>query len=344
MAKILVTGGCGYIGSHTIVDLVEHGYEVVCADNLSHGSTQRLDGIEAITGKRVQNYAIDLADREATSVIFEENPEIAGIIHFAAFMSVPESVQEPLKYFHNNLNSLINVLHYAQQFGVKHFVFSSSCSVYGQPDSLPVTELTPRKEAESPYARTKQMGEDIITDFITANPQYQAALLRYFNPIGAHPSGQLGEYATFKPNNLAPLITDTALGKRESLNVYGNDYPTKDGSCVRDYIHVSDIGHAHTLAIKRLLEGHANEAVEVFNLGSGEGSTVVEVIEAFEQSTEVKLHWQFAPRRPGDVVAVYADRAKATNQLGWTPQYSLQDMMRTAWAWALRLNNELGGR
>jgi len=344
MAKILVTGGCGYIGSHTIVDLVEHGYEVVCADNLSHGSTQRLDGIEAITGKRVKNYAIDLADRDATSVIFEENPDIAGIIHFAAFMSVPESVQEPLKYFHNNLNSLINVLHYAQQYRVKHFVFSSSCSVYGQPDKLPVTELTPRKEAESPYARTKQIGEDVITDFVTANPQHQATLLRYFNPIGAHPSAQLGEYATFKPNNLAPLITDTALGKRESLNVYGNDYPTRDGSCVRDYIHVSDIGHAHTLAIQRLLTGNATAAIEIFNLGSGEGSTVVEVIEAFEQSTGVKLPWQFAPRRPGDVVAVYADRTKATSQLGWAPQYTLHDMMRTAWAWAQRLNNELGGR
>ncbi len=344
MAKILVTGGCGYIGSHTIVDLVENGYEVICADDLSQSSTQRLDGIEAITGVRVKNYQVNLADKAATAIIFHENPDIAGIIHFAAFMSVPESVQQPLRYFENNLNSLINVLYYAQEFGVKHFVFSSSCSVYGQPDKLPVTEQTPRKEAESPYARTKQIGEDFIRDFVVANPEHQATLLRYFNPIGAHPSAQLGEYATFKPNNLAPLITDTALGKRESLNVYGSDYPTKDGSCVRDYIHVSDIGHAHTLAIKRLLAGNATEAVEVFNLGSGEGSTVVEVIEAFEQSTGVKLKWQFAPRRPGDVVAVYADRTKATQELGWEPQYNLHDMMQTAWKWALRLSNELGGR
>ncbi|CAN5348141.1 UDP-glucose 4-epimerase GalE [soil metagenome] len=344
MAKILVTGGCGYIGSHTIVDLVENGYEVICADNLSHSSTQRLDGIEAITGTRIKNYAINLADKAATEVIFQENPDLAGIIHFAAFMSVPESVQQPLRYFENNLNSLINVLHYAEKLGVKNFVFSSSCSVYGQPDELPVTEQTPRKEAESPYARTKQIGEDIIRDFIIAQPEHRATLLRYFNPIGAHPSGQLGEYATFKPNSLAPLITDTALGKRESLNVYGNDYPTKDGTCVRDYIHVSDIGHAHTLAIKRLLEDKAKEAVEVFNLGSGEGSTVVEVIEAFEESTGVKLNWQFAPRRPGDVIAVYADRNKATQELGWNVQYSLHDMMQTAWKWALRLSNELGGR
>ncbi len=343
-SRILVTGGCGYIGSHTIVDLVENGYEVICADDLSQGSTQRLDGIEAITGVRVKNYAVNLADRTATETIFKENPDIAGIVHFAAFMSVPESVQQPLMYFGNNLNSLINLLHCAQQYGIKNFVFSSSCSVYGQPDKLPVTELTPRKEAESPYARTKQMGEDIIRDFIVANPSHNASLLRYFNPIGAHPSGQLGEYATFKPNNLAPLITDTALGKRESLNVYGNDYPTRDGTCVRDYIHVSDIGHAHTLAVKRLLEGKAEEPAEVFNRGSGEGSTVVEVINAFEQSTGVKLKWQFAPRRPGDVVAVYADRTKATQKLGWTPRYSLNDMMQTAWKWALHLSNELGGR
>jgi UDP-glucose 4-epimerase len=344
MAKILVTGGCGYIGSHTIVDLIENGYEVVCADDLSKGSTQRLDGIEAITGIKVQNYAINLADKLATEIIFKEHPDFAGIIHFAAFMSVPESVQLPLMYFENNLNSLINVLHYAQVYGVPNFVFSSSCSVYGQPDLLPVTELTPRKEAESPYARTKQMGEDIIRDFVAAYPIQRATLLRYFNPIGAHPSAQLGEYATFKPNNLAPLITDTALGKRSALMVYGNDYPTQDGTCVRDYIHVCDIAHAHTLAIKHLLTGRAIEPVEVFNLGSGEGSTVVEVITAFEESTGVKLPWQYAPRRPGDVVAVYADRTKATQVLGWEPQYSLKDMMQTAWKWALHLSNNLGGR
>lgn len=344
MPKILVTGGCGYIGSHTIVDLIEHGFEVICADDFSHSSTQRIDGIAAITGVKVKNYAVNLADRQATEPIFAQNPDLAGIIHFAAFMSVPESVERPLVYFENNLNSLINVLHFAQVYGVKQVVFSSSCSVYGQPDALPVTELTPRKEAESPYARTKQMGEDIIRDFVVANPAHRACLLRYFNPIGAHPSAQLGEYATFKPNNLAPLITDTALGKRQILNVYGNDYPTPDGTCVRDYIHVSDIGHAHTLALKRLLDDRAQEPVEVFNLGSGTGSTVVEVIHAFEESTGVKLKWQFAPRRPGDVVAVYADRTKATQLLGWQPRYSLNDMMQTAWKWALHLNNNLGGR
>ncbi len=344
MAKILVTGGCGYIGSHTIVDLIENGYEVVCADDLSRASTQRLDGIEAITGIKVQNYAINLAHKQSTEIIFKDHPDLAGIIHFAAFMSVPESVQLPLMYFENNLNSLVNVLHYAQVYGVPNFVFSSSCSVYGQPEVLPVTELTPRKEAESPYARTKQMGEDIIRDFATAYPTQRATLLRYFNPIGAHPSAQLGEYATFKPNNLAPLITDTALGKRSTLMVYGNDYPTRDGTCVRDYIHVCDIAHAHTLAIKHLLADNAIEPVEVFNLGSGEGSTVVEVITAFEESTGVKLPWQYAPRRPGDVVAVYADRTKATQILGWQPQYSLKEMMQTAWKWALHLSNTLGGR
>lgn len=344
MATILVTGGCGYIGSHTIVDLIEHGYEVICADNLSYGSTQRLDGIEAITGVRVKNYAIDLADRNATEVIFKENPGIAGIVHFAAFMSVPESVQQPLRYYNNNLNSLINVLHYAREYGVPNFVFSSSCSVYGQPDALPVTELTPRKEAESPYARTKQIGEDIIRDFVKANPTHKATLLRYFNPIGAHPSAQLGEYATFKPNNLAPLITDAALGKRDSLKVFGNQYPTRDGTCVRDYIHVSDIAHAHTLAIKHLLEGKPKDAVEVFNLGSGEGSTVLEVINAFEAATGVKLNWEFAPPRPGDVVAVYADKTKAQQVLGWQPKFTLNEMMETAWKWALYLSNTLGGR
>lgn len=344
MAKILVTGGCGYIGSHTIVDLIEHGYEVICADNLSYGSTQRLEGIEAITGVRVKNYAVDLADRQATEVVFKENPAIGGIVHFAAFMSVPESVEQPLRYYHNNLNSLINVLHYAQQYGVPHFVFSSSCSVYGQPDALPVTEHTPRKEAESPYARTKQIGEDIIRDFVKAYPTHKATLLRYFNPIGAHPSAQLGEYATFKPNNLAPLITDTALGKRDCLKVFGNQYPTRDGTCVRDYIHVCDIANAHTLAIKYLLGGQAKESVEVFNLGSGEGSTVLEVINAFEATTGVKLNWEFAPPRPGDVVAVYADRSKAQLVLGWLPKFSLNQMMETAWKWAKHLNNTLGGR
>ncbi len=344
MAKILVTGGCGYIGSHTIVDLIEHGYEVICADNLSYGSTQRLDGIEAITGIRVSNYAINLADKLATETIFKENADIVGIVHFAAFMSVPESVEQPLRYFENNLNSLINVLHWAQIYRVPNFVFSSSCSVYGQPDALPVTELTPRKEAESPYARTKQIGEDIIRDFVKAHPAHQATLLRYFNPIGAHPSAQLGEYATFKPNNLAPLITDTALGKRDSLKVFGNEYPTRDGTCVRDYIHVSDIAHAHTLAIKHLLEGNASTPVEVFNLGSGEGSTVLEVLNAFETATGVKLNWHFAPPRPGDVIAVYADRTKATNELGWEPKYTLKDMMQSAWQWAQHLNNHLGGR
>lgn len=210
MSKILVTGGCGYIGSHTIVDLLQHGYEVISADNLSRSNTQRLDGIEAITGIRVKNYAVNLADKVATEIIFKENPDFTGIIHFAAFMSVPESVQQPLMYFENNLNSLINVLHYAKEYQIANFVFSSSCSVYGQPELLPVTELTPRQEAESPYARTKQIGEDIIRDFVVGHPAHKASLLRYFNPIGAHPSGQLGEYATFKPNNLAPLITDTA--------------------------------------------------------------------------------------------------------------------------------------
>ncbi len=344
MAKILVTGGCGYIGSHTIVDLIAHGYEVICADNLSYGSTQRLDGIEAITGKKVKNYPINLADKRATEVIFNEHPDLAGIIHFAAFMSVPESVEQPLRYFENNLNSLINVLHFAQVHGIHNFVFSSSCSVYGQPDVLPVTEVTPRKEAESPYARTKQIGEDIIQDFAKAYPQHRAALLRYFNPIGAHPSGQLGEYATFKPNNLAPLITDTALGKRNSLKVFGNQYPTRDGTCVRDYIHVCDIAHAHTLALKHLLEAKNSPAVEVFNLGSGTGATVLEVLTAFETATGVKLNWEYAPPRPGDVVAVYADRTKATQQLGWEPKYSLSEMMNTAWQWALHLNNNLGGR
>lgn len=338
MAKVLVTGGCGYIGSHTVVDLIEHGYEVVIADNLSRSTRQRMDGIKAITGKDVALYEIDLCDATLVKQMFNDNPDIEGIIHFAAYMSVPESVEQPLLYFRNNLNSLINVLDEAVQHQVAWLVFSSSCSVYGNAKDLPVTEQTAFGVAESPYARTKQIGEQMIGDTVRAYPTLKAVILRYFNPVGAHPSAQLGELPSFKPNSLGPIITRTAIGKRDKLTVYGTDYNTPDGTCVRDYIHVSDIAYAHTLALKHLQHDKATENPEVFNLGTGNGVTVLEIIHAFEAATGVKLNYELGPRRDGDVESIYANNEKATHVLGWRPQYNLKDMMAHAWAWEVHLN------
>ena len=339
MKKILVTGGCGYIGVHTIVDLLVNGFEVISVDDNSRSNSDILINAEKITGKKIPNYVVDLCDLESTRNIFIENTDIAGIIHFAAYKAVGESVEKPLLYFTNNLNSLINILKCAEEFNVPHFVFSSSCTVYGNPDNIPVTEETPQKPAESPYGATKQMGEVIVNETVKSN-KIQAILLRYFNPVGAHPSILLGEVPLGRPANLVPAITQTAIGKLPAMMVHGHDYNTKDGSCVRDYIHVSDIAHAHTLALNYLIDKKNKSQTEIFNLGTGDGYTVLEVIATFEKVSGVKLNYSLGPRRAGDVVAIYANNNKATTELGWIPKYNLEDMMATAWQWELKLKNE----
>lgn len=339
MKKILVTGGCGYIGVHTIVDLIENGFEPICVDNNSRSTPVLLEGIEKITGKKVKNYKVDLCSFDETHAVFQENPNIEGIIHFAAYKSVGESVHQPLLYFENNLSSLINILKCVKEFQVPYFIFSSSCTVYGNPDEIPVTETTPPKPAESPYGYTKQMGEQIVSE-TTKTIFAQSILLRYFNPVGAHPSALIGEMPVGKPENLVPAITQTAVGKLPQMKVYGDDYPTRDGSCVRDYIHVSDIAHAHTLALQYLMEHRNTSRCEVFNLGTGNGVTVLEAIKAFEKVSGVKLNYVIGPRRQGDVVAVYADNKLAREKLGWKIQYSLEDMMSTAWKWEQKLKED----
>jgi UDP-glucose 4-epimerase len=336
MKKILVTGGCGYIGSHTIVDLVENGFEVISVDNNSRSSPRILEGIEKITGKKIKNYKVDLCNFDDTFAIFQENDDITGIIHFAAYKAVGESVEQPLMYFENNIISLINLLKCVQEFEIPYFVFSSSCTVYGNPDEIPVTESTPQKQAESPYGMTKQMGEQVLNEIAKVQSTY-CILLRYFNPVGAHPSGLIGELPIGKPANLVPAITQTAIGKLPQMIVYGDDYPTRDGSCIRDYIHVSDIAHAHTLAVQYLINNKAKKKSEVFNLGTGNGVTVLEAIKAFEKVSSVKLNYTIGPRRPGDVVAIYANNDYAKKELEWDPRYSLEDMMSSAWKWEQRL-------
>ncbi len=336
MKKILVTGGCGYIGSHTIVDLVENGFEVISVDNNSRSTARILEGVEKITGKKIKNYKVDLCNFDDTFAIFQENIDIQGIIHFAAYKAVGESVEQPLMYFENNLTSLINLLKCVQEFDIPYFVFSSSCTVYGNPDHIPVTEATPFKPAESPYGYTKQMGEQIINEFSKAQPAH-CVLLRYFNPVGAHPSTLIGELPIGRPANLVPAITQTAIGKLPQMKVYGDDYPTADGSCVRDYVHVCDIAHAHTLAVQYLIDGKATKKSEVFHLGTGNGVTVLQAIHAFEKVSGVKLNYVIGPRRPGDVIAIYANNDYARNELGWNPTFTLEDMMSSAWKWEQRL-------
>jgi UDP-glucose 4-epimerase len=340
MAKILVTGGCGYIGSHTLVDLIENGYEVICVDDNSRSHAGILDGVEKITGKPVKHYKVDLCNYDDTFAIFQENEDISGIIHFAAFKAVGESVEKPLMYFENNLVSLINLSKCVQEFNTPWFVFSSSCTVYGEPDEAIVTEETTPKPAASPYGFTKQMGEQILGEFQKSTPSTSVILLRYFNPVGAHPSTLIGELPLGKPQNLVPAITQTAIGKLPKMTVYGDDYPTRDGSCVRDYIHVCDIAHAHTLAIKYLEEGKNNSGCEVFNLGTGNGVTVLEAIKTFEKVAAQKLNYEVGPRRAGDIIAIYANNDKAKTSLGWDPKYTLDDMMSTAWKWEVRLKKE----
>ncbi len=336
MTKVLVSGGCGYIGSHTIVDLIDNGFEVVSVDNYLNSDKNVLDGIEAITGKRVNNYDVDLTDLEGTRDIFRENEDIAGIIHFAALKSVNESVSKPLEYFKNNLNSLLNLLQCVKDYDVKHFIFSSSCSVYGNADELPVTETTPWAEAESPYARTKQMGENILKDFSHANPSTNIVVLRYFNPAGAHESALIGEAPIVVASNLVPVITETAIGKRDEMKVFGDDYETRDGSCIRDYIHVMDLANAHTKSMEYAVESRNASNYEIFNLGIGEGVTVLEAIHAFEKVTGKQLNYKIAGRREGDVIAIYANNQNAAQKLGWQPSRNIEDIMKTAWSWELR--------
>ncbi len=339
MKKILVTGGSGFIGSHTIIDLIQNGYEVINIDNYSRSNPRILEGVEKILSQKIKVYKVDLCNYDDTYAVFQENPDIAGVIHFAAYKAVGESVEQPLLYFENNLMSLINLLKCVKDFKIPHFVFSSSCTVYGNPDAIPVTEETDPKPAESPYGYTKQMGEQIVGETVKSI-ETTAILLRYFNPVGAHPSGIIGELPVGRPQNLVPAITQTAIGKLDQMTVHGNDYNTRDGSCVRDYIHVCDLAHAHTLALNYLIQRRNTTRCEVFNLGTGNGVTVLEAITAFEKVSGVKLNYIIGARRPGDVVATYANNDKAKTSLGWDTKYNLDDMMRTAWQWELNLKKD----
>jgi UDP-glucose 4-epimerase len=330
--KVLVTGGTGYIGSHTIIDLLENGFDVVCADNGCNSDTSSLLAIEKITGVKVPYFHIDLCDLSGAETIFKSHPDIQGVIHFAALKAVGESVEKPIPYFRNNIDSLINTLDLSVRYNVKAFIFSSSCTVYGDVSSSPVDENTPLQEAASPYGRTKQIGEQIITDTIK-NKALKSILLRYFNPAGAHPSGLLGESPVNPPQNLVPVITETAIGKRSTMTVYGDDYPTRDGSCIRDYIHVCDLAHAHTLALQYIFDGHQAVQTEIFNVGIGNGLTVLEIIKAFEKVSGETLNYEIGGRRPGDIMAIYSDYRKAKNLLGWQPKYNVNDIMHTAWLW-----------
>jgi UDP-glucose 4-epimerase len=337
--RVLVTGGAGYIGSHTLVELVSDGFEAVSIDSHVRSGPVTMEGIRRITGTRVFNHEVDLRDLAATEKAVASAGEHGGIdavIHFAALKSVPESVREPLLYFDNNIVSLVNILKAAEKHKIKHFVFSSSCSVYGNIATLPVTEETPLGEPESPYARTKQMGERMLQDLsVTGSASFIS--LRYFNPVGAHESGLLGEIPFGGPENLVPAITQTGIGKRDQLVVYGTDYPTRDGTCVRDYVHVTDIARAHVDAVRYLLEGRNERGHEVFNLGSGVGVTVLEAITAFERATGVRLRYRIGPRRPGDVDAIYTETTKAREKLGWQPQRDVNVMMSSAWTWEQKL-------
>lgn len=343
MAKgtILVTGGTGYIGSHTTVELINAGYRVVSMDNLSNSNIKVLDGIEAITGVRPTFYEADCNDEQAVERIFSENKDIVGLIHFAASKAVGESVQQPLKYYRNNLLSLIVMLEAMERHGTKGIVFSSSCTVYGQPEVLPVTEDAPVQTALSPYGNTKQINEEILRDAIYAGASYKAILLRYFNPIGAHPSALIGELPLGVPQNLIPFLTQTAAGIRPELSVFGDDYNTPDGSCIRDYINVVDLARAHVIAVERMIDESKNsERLETFNVGTGRGVSVLELINTFEEVTGVKVPHKIVGRREGDIEQVWANPKKANEVLGWTAKETLADTLKSAWAWQERLAKE----
>ncbi|WP_338358687.1 UDP-glucose 4-epimerase GalE [Yeosuana marina] len=331
--KILVTGGLGYIGSHVVVELQNEGFEVVIIDNLSNSSIDVLKGITAITKKQPIFEKLDLRDKALVIDFFNSHQDISGIIHFAASKAVGESVEKPLLYYENNLNPLIYILQELQYKASSYFIFSSSCTVYGQSDALPITESAPIKQAESPYGNTKQIGEEIIRDTCKASANINAIALRYFNPIGAHDSIKIGELPIGTPQNLVPFITQTAIGKREELSVFGNDYPTEDGTCIRDYIHVVDLAKAHVSALKRLIEGNNTQNFEVFNIGTGKGYSVLEVINAFEDVSGKTLNYKIVGRREGDVIAAYADTTKANSILGWKAKLSLKEALSAAWKW-----------
>ncbi len=339
MAKILVTGGTGYIGSHTVVELINDGFEVVIVDNLSNSNIEVLNGIEKITGVRPAFENIDCVDYVSMDRMFEKHKNIEAIIHFAAYKAVGESVEKPLSYYRNNLVSLTNLLQLMPIHSVYNFVFSSSCTVYGQPDILPVTEKAPIKPAMSPYGNTKQIGEEIIRDTTHANDKYKSIILRYFNPIGAHPSAEIGELPNGVPNNLLPFVTQTAIGMRKQLQVFGDDYNTPDGSCIRDYINVVDLAKAHVIAVKRLLEQKNKSNVETFNLGTGIGLSVLEIIKGFEKVTNQKLPYKLVGRREGDVEKVWADPTYANVELGWKAVETVEDTLMSAWNWELKLND-----
>lgn len=336
--KIVVTGGLGFIGSHTVVDLQEQGFEVVIIDDLSNSSKEVLDGIFAITNQRPIFSQIDLKDKKAVSNFFSTHSDIAGIIHFAAYKAVGESVEKPLQYYDNNLASLIYLIQEVVKLNRPiPFIFSSSCTVYGQADTLPITEDAPIKKANSPYGNTKQIGEEILFDLAQANSKAKVISLRYFNPIGAHPSLEIGELPIGKPQNLVPFITQTALGLHNQLTVFGNDYPTPDGTCIRDYIHVVDLSKAHVVALKRLLDNKQDTNYEVFNLGTGKGSSVLEVIQSFERVSDRSLSYEIGPRRSGDVTAAFADTSKANSVLGWKTQKTLDQAVESAWKWEQKI-------
>ena len=338
---ILVTGGTGFIGSHTTVELQQAGYNVVIVDNLSNSKIEVLDGIEKITGVRPAFENVDLREKNAVEAVFEKYPQIEGIIHFAASKAVGESVEKPLLYYRNNIVSLINLLELMPKYNVKGIIFSSSCTVYGQPseDNLPVTEEAPIQKALSPYGNTKQINEEIICDYIHSGAPIKSIILRYFNPIGAHPSAYIGELPNGVPMNLIPFVTQTAIGVRKELKIFGNDYNTPDGTCIRDYIYVVDLAKAHVAAMARVLE-QDTDAVEVFNVGTGKGVSTLEVVEGFEKATGVKVNWSYAPRREGDIEKVWGNVDKANNVLGWKAETPLEDVLASAWRWQKKLRED----
>ncbi|WP_018476498.1 UDP-glucose 4-epimerase GalE [Pontibacter roseus] len=336
MKKILVTGGAGYIGSHTVVELTEAGYEPIIVDNFSNSEERALEGIASILGHEVTCYRTDCNDAAALTDVFEKEQGIAGVIHFAAYKAVGESVAEPIKYYHNNIGSLTTLLQVMEKFQVNKLVFSSSCTVYGIPDQLPVTELTPVQKANSPYGNTKKICEEILTDLAVSGSDMRSIALRYFNPIGAHPSAKIGELPLGVPNNLVPFITQTAAGIRQELTIFGDDYDTPDGTCIRDYVHVVDLAKAHVVAVDRLISGKADN-IEFFNVGTGTGNTVLEAVQAFERATGEKLNYKIGPRRPGDVPKIYADVTKATEVLGFKTTSTLEEAMQSAWDWQMHL-------
>lgn len=339
MDKILVTGGLGFIGSHTVVELQNEGYQVIIIDDLSNSSIDVLDGITTITGKRPMFEKIDLKEKLDVENFFQRHSDIKGVIHFAASKAVGESVKEPLLYYENNIGTLVYILKELKQLPSASFIFSSSCTVYGQADELPITENAPVKKAESPYGNTKQIGEEIIQDTCKIAPNLKAIALRYFNPIGAHPSVEIGELPIGVPQNLVPFITQTAIGLREQLSVFGDDYPTPDGTCIRDYIHVVDLAKAHVIALKRLLNAENKANYETFNLGTGKGSSVLEVVQAFERVSGKKLNYKIVGRREGDIISAYADTTKANSGLGWKTELSLDEAMLSAWNWEQKVRS-----